>query len=709
MGIAKGILRAAIFILIAICIVGSGSVKAQNVEYVGSTLWGNCQGLTVSGDYAYGGYLNGLIVFDISDPGNPTDVGRLYYHTTFEDDLFDIALYGDYAYVIGFGYNILSIVDVSDPTSPSLVRDIELSDSPLGIFVQGNYFYLVKEGAGQNLQILNITDPIDPVFVGGANTPGTPYDIFISGDYAYLAARENGLEVFDISDPTNPTYWGGCDTGDWNTMTVFVSGNYAYLIAVDLYIVDVSIPSNPVVVSVLDDLFQPRAVFVSGDYAYLSDGGRGLTILNISDPANPVKIGEYRNGINGNSIIVDGNYAYLSDDHDGIFIIDVSNLELPVEAGRYVTANYLRTVSVSGNHAYVSDVGVGLHIVDITEPSDPVLTATYLSDIEGNDGVGDVFISGNYAYIIVRYPSRLEIVDISDPQDPIYTGSCNIDDLYGSIFVYGDHALIGGWPTGYHIADISDPVNPILVFSGETTDSVEGIFVMGDYAYLAGGFGLQILNISNPADPELTGIDDDHSLRGVYILDDYAYSAGSGLFIFDISNPSFPSLTGSCVTGSRAYSVVVEDDFAYVADKIKGLKVVNVIDKTNPAVIGGYNTPGESFGVFKYGDMVYLTDYYSLMILEPRGFGRCNYVVGDYNANLAFNVADIISAFSKLKTGSPEPGMVCECPYGSGDVWAVAMDVNNSCSFNVADVIAGFSKLKTGSPELVSCELCPPG
>lgn len=83
------------------------------------------------------------------------------------------------------------------------------------------------------------------------------------------------------------------------------------------------------------------------------------------------------------------------------------------------------------------------------------------------------------------------------------------------------------------------------------------------------------------------------------------------------------------------------------------------------------------------------------------------YFVGDYNGSGTFNVADIISSFSKLKTGSPNAYLLCECPPG-GNTWAVAMDVNNSCVFNIADVIAGFSKLKTGSPELIPCELCPP-
>lgn len=88
--------------------------------------------------------------------------------------------------------------------------------------------------------------------------------------------------------------------------------------------------------------------------------------------------------------------------------------------------------------------------------------------------------------------------------------------------------------------------------------------------------------------------------------------------------------------------------------------------------------------------------------------GGCSYVVGDFNGSGVFNIADIIDSFSKLKTGGPEADLLCECPPGGGNFWAVAMDVNNSCNFNIADVVIAFSKLKTGLPELVPCEQCPP-
>jgi hypothetical protein len=99
-------------------------------------------------------------------------------------------------------------------------------------------------------------------------------------------------------------------------------------------------------------------------------------------------------------------------------------------------------------------------------------------------------------------------------------------------------------------------------------------------------------------------------------------------------------------------------------------------------------------------------EVYSLAVIVP---ADCDYVVGDFNGSGVLNVADIVDGYSKLKTGFPEPGLLCECPGCSGNEWAVAMDVNNSCAFNVADIVDSYSKLKTGLPELVPCESCPPG
>jgi len=133
-------------------------------------------------------------------------------------------------------------------------------------------------------------------------------------------------------------------------------------------------------------------------------------------------------------------------------------------------------------------------------------------------------------------------------------------------------------------------------------------------------------------------------------------------------------------------------------------------DGSNPWTATYYATSQRGVGLVLASDnSVYVAGNANNTVIKYNQSSPCgNYVIGDYNGSGIFNVSDIVESFSKLKTGSPEPALLCECPPGSGNEWAVAMDVNNTCNFNIADIIAGFSTLKTGSPELIPCEDCPP-
>jgi len=83
-----------------------------------------------------------------------------------------------------------------------------------------------------------------------------------------------------------------------------------------------------------------------------------------------------------------------------------------------------------------------------------------------------------------------------------------------------------------------------------------------------------------------------------------------------------------------------------------------------------------------------------------------HFIMGDWNGDGTFNIADVIAAFSKLMTGSPDAYLLCECPPGSGNIWAVIFDLNDSCTFNVADVIIAFPGLLP--PHWEPCHFCPP-
>ena len=135
-----------------------------------------------------------------------------------------------------------------------------------------------------------------------------------------------------------------------------------------------------------------------------------------------------------------------------------------------------------------------------------------------------------------------------------------------------------------------------------------------------GEAGLQIINISNRANPVLAGsYDTPGEAFGVFVLGNYAYVAdyeGSGLQIINVSNPANPVLAGSYETPGDAIGVFVLGNYAYVADYFSGLQILNVSNPANPVLAGSYATPGESQGVFVLGNYAYVADQSSLMILH---------------------------------------------------------------------------------------------
>jgi hypothetical protein len=54
------------------------------------------------------------------------------------------------------------------------------------------------------LTVIDISDPTSPGTPVYMDTAGYAYGVYVSGDYAYVASGSGGLAVIDISDPTSP-------------------------------------------------------------------------------------------------------------------------------------------------------------------------------------------------------------------------------------------------------------------------------------------------------------------------------------------------------------------------------------------------------------------------------------------------------------------------------------------------------------------------
>src|SRR5882724_10188557 len=159
------------------------------------------------------------------------------------------------------------------------------------------------------------------------------------------------------------------------------------------------------------------------------------------------------------------------------------------------------------------------------------------------------------------------------------TGARSIKVVGNYVFICTDHGL--------EIVNISDPANPRFVTEvAAPLRDPRNIAVQFRYAFVTDADGLKVLDITDLEHPRPTsaGVTLRDS-RGIYLARTYAYVAGGqdGLAIIDIEQPERPRLAQLFNAGGQlndAYDVKVGmmyvGLFAYVADGRNGLKVIQL-------------------------------------------------------------------------------------------------------------------------------------
>ncbi len=624
--------------------------------------------VVVSGQYAYvTAYLGSrLTIVDISNPGSPTIVGSIQNYTNLYGARY-VFVSGQYAYVTAFNGNALTIVDVSNPASPTVFGSVQ-DDTNLrfaeSVYVSGQYAYVAVSDTsvvtGNRLTVVDVSNPASPTVVGSvkddANLRGA-ISVFVSGQYAYVAAyRNNRLTVVDVSNPASPTVVGSVkdDTNLRSARSVFVSGQYAYVTAPEsnaLTVVDVSNPASPTVIGSVRDntnLNGARSVYISGQYAYVAAYlGHRLTVVNISNPANPAVVSSVYDAtkLEGSiSVFVSGQYAYVAGlrqvlwENSHLTIVDVSNpvgLFVAGSANDGTNLNNPNSVFVSGQYAYVTAyTGNRLTVVDVSNPSSPAVVGS-VYDATNLYRARSVFVSGRYAYVAAFLGNRLTVVDVLNPASPTVVGSvyeATKTDSPLSVFVSGRYAyLIARQGKRLTVVDVINPTSPTVVSSSTIPNTLvsssASIFVSGRYTYMVIdtilGHHFFVADVSNPLSPTVVAsfrdIPNLNGVRSVFVSGRYAYVAAGGnnrLTVVDVSNPVSPQVVSSVYDATNlnnAASVFVSGRYAYVAAQNGNrLTVVDVSNPVSPTVVGSINDATNLDGavsVFVSGRYAYVAAY----------------------------------------------------------------------------------------------------
>jgi hypothetical protein len=247
-----------------------------------------------------------------------------------------------------------------------------------------------------------------------------------------------------------------------------------------------------------------------------------------------------------------------------------------------------------------------------------------------------VAVQGNYAYVGVGL--RLVVLNVTDPVTLTEVGTtAPFPYFVEDIAISGTRAYVAAGGAGLRVVDVSDPANPTEIGAWDSPGYAEGVAVSGKTVYLADGpYGLRAVDVSEPTNPIPLGAAFDMNYAfEVAVSGDYAYvaAAGAGLLIADVSDPAHPAEVGTLDTPGYAYGVAVAGTVACIADGWAGLRFVDIADPQVPAEIGLYQTPGWVLSLAISGTMAFTADTVGGMQIldlsdpaQPQVMGRCEAV-----------------------------------------------------------------------------------
>ena len=495
-----------------------------------------------------------------------------------------------YTVVASAGDDGVQIIDITHPDNPLPVA--ALSDAGRFIELDGGGSVAIAKTHGRtyavatsspdgNVQLIDVTDPGSPVPIptypitsrsGELNWVNDVDITQISGrTYAVATSSlDDSIHIINMTDPGSPVPVASVaagtgrsgEPGGTNYVSTYSLSGRAYAVATSslddsIQVINMTDPGSPVLVpaSVTDDLVgfgEPGGI---RDIALTQISGRTYAvetrayddwvhIVDITDPASFVRASPIAVTFDGfveldrasdmALIQLSGRtYAVSSDNpNDDVYIIDITDTAYPVPVASITDGpsgfSELRGASGIAIHdiadrtyAVVASAGDdGVQIMDITHPDNPLPVAAIQDDVGG--------------FTELSWASDVAIHDISDR-------------TYAVVASAGDD--------GVQIMDITHPDNPLPVVA--ITDDA------GGFTELNGAFGIAIHDIAN---------------RTYAVVDGY-----EGVQIIDITHPADP-LPAAWVSGGP--TVAIHDVAGGAHLLVSYDSTVYIIDTAHPATAG---------------------------------------------------------------------------------------------------------------------------
>jgi len=492
----------------------------------------------------------------------------------------------------------------------------------------GQFAYVLQTVVGNpahtDLVVVDLTVPATPTIRGRVTVGASALvSVKVIGSLAYVAAGSAGLQIVDVSTPTAPVVIGVVDTPGTASGVAVASGRAYVADGTAVQVIDVSAPNAPFLVGSLAT--SATGVAVAGSRLYTVDGGAVSKVIDVTNPAAPTLLSATTNSFASQGVAAAGTLMYLASpdvnptlNKGGLYVVNAAVPTAPTVLANVYGGFDGAGVAVAGSLAVAAGNTAGLRVVDITVPTDPRL----LGSLAGN--MKAVAMAGQRAYVLQTVSGNpahtdLLVVNLTLPATPSILGRVNLTpSIMVGVKVVGSLAYVAAGSSGLQIVDVSTPATPTIIGTLDTPGTASGVAVANGYAYVADGTAVRVINVTSPRTPVLVA-SLATSASAVAVAGTRLYVLGSVMSgtqfqVVDISVPTAPVVL-STWDGLGAQGLDVAGTLAYLATPAidhggaaHGVYILDLTSATQVRQLAHVEVPGTTRAVAATTGFVYAGD-----------------------------------------------------------------------------------------------------
>jgi hypothetical protein len=399
---------------------GDDSFRIYNVSNPVSPVFrGACRDsgdlVSVAGHAAFLGDRWGLYVIDVTNPASPHRIG------SWGSAIEQVQARGHLCYVTTFNPTVpgeitFHVLDATVPASPYQLGSLD-SVGGYDVYFVDTLAFCSGDADLPRFSIVSVADSTRPYAVSTANEPGWGWGAWTSGlaQAAFIGCHRAGLQVFDTRNTALPVRDTGLLGAD-QAVDIDVDGGRVYVADYNagLQILDVSVPSRPMLLAQYDSSRTVRSATARDSFAFVSWPWPRMITLDVTDPTDPLRAAG-----------CDGMFAYPEDmvlrdslvycaEMNRFQIVDVARPRKPVLVGSCVTQDGVYFgLAMQDTLAYL--ISGTLQVIDVADPTSPTIIGT-----TGVFGAG-LAVRDTFVYVPYGYDT-LRVYSAADPHSPRLLG-----------------------------------------------------------------------------------------------------------------------------------------------------------------------------------------------------------------------------------------------------------------------------------------------